>query len=183
MTIDVKHVDFTAMVTDLSHTFVTSDHHFGSYKLPSFLKTFTKEQEKELIDKWNSVVGKDDLVYYNGDFCDGNVMELCGYFKQLNGQIILIRGNHEKLDDSLYLSIFKDATDSITIPDLDLTIHHCPGARFTKYEVFGHLHRGMEYKNKLKTSFCACVQSNNGYPVSLEKIVQYFKSQTCQVDC
>ena len=49
------------MTIDLNHTFVTSDHHFSSFKLPGFLKVFTEEQEKELIDKWNRTVGKDDL--------------------------------------------------------------------------------------------------------------------------
>lgn len=67
------------MAIDLNHTFVASDHHFGSFKLPGFLKVFTEEQEKELIDKWNRTVKKDDLVYYNGDFCDGTVVELCNY--------------------------------------------------------------------------------------------------------
>ena len=96
------------MTIDLKHTFVTSDHHFGSFKLPGFLKVFTEEQEKELIDKWNRTVGKDDLVYYNGDFCDGNVVELCNYAKQLNGRIILIRGNHEMFDDAIYKAVFKE---------------------------------------------------------------------------
>ena len=36
------------MTIDLKHTFVTSDHHFGSFKLPGFLKVFTEEQEKEI---------------------------------------------------------------------------------------------------------------------------------------
>ena len=163
---------------DLKHTFVTSDHHFGSYKLPEFFKTFTQDQEKELISKWNSVVSKNDLVYYNGDFCDGTLMELCRYLKQLNGQIILIRGNHDIFDDNIYKAAFKDIIDSIELPQLDLTIHHCPGVCSTKYEVFGHLHRKTSIKNIdcISTSFCSCVQSNDGYPISLDHVMKHLNN-------
>lgn len=173
------------MTIDLNHTFVTSDHHFGSFKLPSFLKVFTEEQEKELIDKWNRTVGKDDLVYYNGDFCDGNVTELCNYAKQLNGQIILVRGNHERFDDAVYKAVFKDFVDNVYLFELDLTIHHCPGQCLTSREIFGHLHRGTSWTNvqKMSTSFCSCVQSNDGFPVLLSKVLEHFKSQTCQANC
>ena len=173
------------MTIDLNHTFVTSDHHFGSFKLPSFLKVFTEEQEKELIDKWNRTVGKDDLVYYNGDFCDGNVTELCNYAKQLNGQIILVRGNHEMFDDAVYKAVFKDFVDNVYLFELDLTIHHCPGQCLTSREIFGHLHRGTSWTNvqKMSTSFCSCVQSNDGFPAPLSKVLEYFKSQTCQANC
>ena len=173
------------MTIDLSHTFVTSDHHFGSFKLPGFLKVFTEEQEKELIDKWNRTVGKDDLVYYNGDFCDGTVVELCNYAKQLNGQIILIRGNHDRFDDAVYKAVFKDVVDYIALNTLDLTIHHCPGQCLTSREIFGHLHRGTSWTNiqEMSTSICSCVQSNDGYPVWLKKAIDYFKLQTCQANC
>lgn len=162
---------------DLSHTFVTSDHHFGSWQLPpSFLKVFTQEQEKELIEKWNVVVGKDDIVYYNGDFCDGNVMNICSYFKQLHGQIVLIRGNHDRFSDSLYKAIFKDVVDEVVLKDLDLTIHHVPTTPIhTSREVFGHLHRDLDRPLNSSTSFCSCVQFSDGYPVSLEKILLHFK--------
>ena len=164
------------MTIDLKHTFVTSDHHFGSFKLPGFLKVFTEEQEKELIDKWNKTVGKDDLVYYNGDFCDGTVVELCNYAKQLNGQIILIRGNHERFDDAIYKAVFKDVVDYAALNEIDLTMHHCPGPCLTGREIFGHLHRGISWMNfqKMPNSFCSCVQANDGFPVPLNKVLEHF---------
>ena len=158
----------------LQHTFVTSDHHFGSYRLPSFLSVYSRDEEIELIDKWNSIVGKDDIVYYNGDFSDAStVVELCNYAKQLNGNIILILGNHDSLGIDVYKAVFKDVVDEIVLDDLDLTIHHCPGTVKTKNQVFGHLHRD---RNIDKTNgFCSCVQRNSGYPVSLERIAMSFK--------
>lgn len=165
------------MANSLQHAFVTSDHHFGSWRLPGPFAVFSQEQEKELIEKWNSVVGKDDLVYYNGDFSDaGTIIELCHYIEQLNGNIILIQGNHDRFPFEVYKAIFKDIANEIVLKDLELTIHHQPmhirrGAApmTTKYEVFGHLHRG-ENLEKMK-GFCSCVQFNDGYPVSLERVL------------
>ena len=161
---------------DLSHTFTTSDYHFGSWQLPSFLKVFTQEQEKELIEKWNAVVGKDDLVYYNGDFCDGNFRDLCNYFTQLNGQIVLIRGNHDRFSDGIYKAVFKDVVDEVVLRDLDLTIHHIPTTPVhTSREVFGHLHRDLDRPLNSSASFCSCVQFSDGYPVSLENVLLHLK--------
>lgn len=161
------------MPNALRHTFVTSDHHFGSWYLPSFLQVFSREEEKELVEKWNSVVCKDDIVYYNGDFCDCNVKDLCQYAKMLNGQIILVKGNHDTLPDEVYKAVFKDVVDEVVLDGLDLTVHHCPGSFKTKHEIYGHVHRSFNKYSNPK-SFCSCVQSNDGYPVSLKKIVDVF---------
>ena len=57
---------------------------------------------------WNSVVGKDDLVLYIGDFYDsvpfsgdGAVADLMELVGRLNGRIVLIKGNHDKLGDTV----------------------------------------------------------------------------------
>ena len=162
------------MSNALKHTFVTSDHHFGSWKLLSFFKVFSKEEENSLIEKWNSIVSKDDVVYYNGDFSDCNVEDLCGYANQLNGQIILVKGNHDNLPNDVYKAVFKDVVDEVILDDIGLTIHHCPGEFKTKHEVYGHIHRSF-HKYSNPSSFCSCVQSNDGYPVSIEKVLLSFK--------
>lgn len=158
------------MANSLQHIFVASDHHFGSWRLPKPFAVFSQDQEKELIEKWNSVVDKDDLIYYNGDFSDaGTIIELCHYVDLLNGNIILVQGNHDKFPIEVYKAIFKDVATEVVLEDLDLTIHHCPQAVSTKHEVFGHLHRG-ESLEKM-TGFCSCVQKNDGYPISLERVM------------
>ncbi len=60
------------MKYDLNHTLVTSDYHFRDWThFGGVLAESTKEEEVQHIELWNSVVGKDDLVLYIGDFCDG----------------------------------------------------------------------------------------------------------------
>ena len=99
---------------DLNHTFVTSDHHFRDWK-NSPLHKGSEEDDAQHIALWNSVVGKDDPVLYVGDFyesvpvtCKGGVADLQDLLGKLNGQIVLIKGNHDKMDDSVYRLAFKD---------------------------------------------------------------------------
>lgn len=53
----------------------------------------TREMNNILINDWNKVVGKNDLVYHLGDVCFGDPTEI---LRQLNGKIILIPGNHDR---------------------------------------------------------------------------------------
>ncbi len=51
---------------------MTSDHHFRYWKHPFHLHCeSTEEEEREHITLWNSIVGKDGLVFYVGDFFEG----------------------------------------------------------------------------------------------------------------
>jgi len=51
---------------------------------------------KGLIDNWNSVVSPKDTVFHLGDFSFGPMGQ---YIDQLNGNIILIRGNHDRTNE------------------------------------------------------------------------------------
>ena len=75
--------------------YFTSDTHFGAertLKLSRRPFNSVKEMDKIMIDNWNKIVGKDDLIFHLGDFG--------GYerVKELNGKIYLIFGNYERKD-------------------------------------------------------------------------------------
>lgn len=82
-------------------TFVISDHHFGHKNINKFEPIRLKraeelgyiDTEKMMIDRWNSVVGKNDTVLYLGDFAFSGVEK---HLSKLNGNIIFIYGNHDK---------------------------------------------------------------------------------------
>ncbi|MGL4210142.1 MAG: metallophosphoesterase [Cetobacterium somerae] len=78
--------------------FVTSDLHFGHEGIIKMAKRPFKnaiDMECQLISNWNSVVGVDDLVYVLGDFAfKGKDAEY--YLDKLNGNIILVKGNHDR---------------------------------------------------------------------------------------
>lgn len=76
--------------------FFTSDLHFGHKNVIHFDKRpfFTlDEMDKILIENWNNKVKPGDLVYVLGDMfwrSDNDYVQ--NILKQLNGQIILIKG-------------------------------------------------------------------------------------------
>lgn len=79
-------------------TFFTSDNHFGHHNIIEYSKRpfyNVEEMDAAMIDRWNSVVGKKDIVYHLGDFSlsTNNIINILA---QLNGKIHLVPGNHEK---------------------------------------------------------------------------------------
>ena len=84
----------------MSKVFFTSDLHIGHKKIVEYtnrgLVTTQEDHDKWVTDLWNKQVGKNDVVYSLGDFVF-NCRKL-DKFKEvtskLNGQKILIRGNH-----------------------------------------------------------------------------------------
>lgn len=81
-----------------SGVFFTSDTHFGHKNILDFChRPFSciEEHDEVLIANWNSVVGPDDTVFHLGDFAFGGYPFWEKIVKQLNGHIILIKGNHE----------------------------------------------------------------------------------------
>ena len=80
--------------------FFTSDLHFGHENVLRFdnrpFET-VEEMDDELIKRWNDKVGKGDLVYVLGDLIWKTATnEAIRIIKRLNGQIILIKGNHDR---------------------------------------------------------------------------------------
>ena len=57
-----------------------------------------EEMDKALINNWNSVVSNADHVYHLGDFCWGKKDDWIKYLKLLNGNIHIIKGNHDLKD-------------------------------------------------------------------------------------
>ena len=84
----------------MSKVFFTSDLHFGHTNVITFDKrpfSSVEEMDEELIKRWNKKVGKGDLVYVLGDMIwksSNNDAE--NLIRSLNGQIILIKGNHDR---------------------------------------------------------------------------------------
>lgn len=78
--------------------FFTSDHHFGHAKIIAYCDrpyTSVEEMDRDLIARWNAVVGEDDTVYHLGDFTLGGPDEAQRYFRQLNGSIHVLPGSHD----------------------------------------------------------------------------------------
>lgn len=172
------------MTFDLNNTFVTSDYHFGSCLTRGPFKVFSLEQEKTLIDKWNSVVEKDATVIYNGDFCDCSILDAVKYKNMLNGHVILVKGNHDTFPDYVYTELFDDVFNEIVLDNFGIVIHHKPDESLSCNQIYGHMHRGyIVGPLDKKHNFCSCVQAHDGFPVLLRDALASFTQQSHLADC
>lgn len=129
-------------------TFFIGDTHLGHKNIIIFEPLYRpfatiEEHDEKLIDNWNSVVGKNDIVYHLGDavFGKGNIHKL----GRLNGTKKLIMGNHDCYATVEYLKYFTKL-HGILYYEGRVILSHVPvhekqvsGQRF-KHNIHGHLH-------------------------------------------
>ena len=104
-----------------------------------------QEHDEYVIKCYNSVVGKDDLVYILGDVAFKPASTAIPLLKRLNGRKVLITGNHDRLTDNEYRSAgFIDVihhpfyyNDNIILSHIP--VRECFGAIHV-INVHGHLH-------------------------------------------
>jgi len=103
--------------------------------------------DEELIHRWNSKVGKGDLVYVLGDLIwksrNGNAHNL---IRNLNGQIILVKGNHDRFLNNAQakasLAGIKDY-DDISVTLEDGSVRRCILCHYFMPMYNGHRHRAI----------------------------------------
>ena len=151
----------------MSKVFFTADLHFGHENVIGFDNrpfATVDEMDSELIKRWNNKVGKGDLVYVLGDMIwksKNNDAE--SIIKSLNGQIILIKGNHDRFISNAKakkaLAGIKDL-DDITVKLEDGTTRRCILSHyfmpfynchhFKAIHLHGHSHNTEEAKVELE---------------------------------
>lgn len=80
--------------------FVTSDHHFGHARISELAgRPFgsVDEMNMAMIERWNAVVGADDVVLHLGDLALGPIEQSLGLSAQLHGRRLLVPGNHDRV--------------------------------------------------------------------------------------
>jgi len=166
--------------------FFTSDPHYGHLNIIKYCNRpfyYIEEMNKALINNWNSVVDKDDLVYIIGDLSMSyNKEKLKAILEQLNGTKILIKGNHDRTKN-IPTECFQSIHDrlQITGENYNFILVHDPAEasanHFNKQKYLcGHLHRTINY-HSYDNWIDVGVDANNFTPISLEKILKIFKNE------
>lgn len=172
--------------TNIKTPFFTSDTHFfheNIIKLCNRPFNSVEEMNKALISRWNARITKSDLVYHLGDFTLKCTAEQArDVVKQLNGQIILIRGNHDKVADQIKdaFAAVKDYAE-ISVPDPDtpngkrkiVLLHYAMrvwnSSHHGSYHLYGHSHGSLpDDPNAL--AFDAGVDCWGFAPLSYEEV-------------
>lgn len=79
----------------MSKVYFISDPHFGHKNLGALRGKSFEETDKLIIDNWNSIITKRDIVNVLGDITMENHAILSHYLSQLNGEIRIVGGNHD----------------------------------------------------------------------------------------
>lgn len=82
----------------MTKTFFTSDTHFGHANVIKYTNrpfSSLEEMNTEMVRRWNAVVSKGDTVVHMGDFAFGKPDFWHHILDQLNGNIVLVQGNHD----------------------------------------------------------------------------------------
>lgn len=111
-----------------------------------------EEMNAALVERWNTAVQKDDTVYVLGDMFWSRPQESIPVMRNLNGEKILIKGNHDKLKDNGFVRQFADIRDYAEIEDGDrhLVLCHYPIPCFKNHfrgwiHLYGHVHISFEH--------------------------------------
>lgn len=139
--------------------FFTADLHFGHENVIGFDKrpfATVEEMDAELIKRWNNKVGKGDLVYVLGDMIwKSHNNDAESLIKSLNGQIILIKGNHDRFLKNAKakkaLAGIKEY-DDIKVPLEDGTHRRCFLSHYFTPFYIGHIHNGIHLHAHSHTS-------------------------------
>lgn len=115
--------------------------------------TCLDEMHETIIDNWNRAVSCNDTVYILGDFCWKKEPEWKAFLKELSGQKVLIRGNHDLRNMSNSLrNMFQDVKEYKEISDNGrrVILCHYPILFYRSaynpniYHLCGHVHKTRE---------------------------------------
>ena len=170
--------------------FFTSDTHFGHKKL-SDLRGFPNVEvhDQTLIDNWNSVITKGDRVYHLGDVALGCKKErTIEILSSLNGQIYLLRGNH---DDRIFSDsdickrfVWCRSEHYFTVNDQKIHLLHYAmrvwrSSHRGSWHLYGHSHGSLRdaFYDEKSLSMDVGVDCHNFTPISFEQVADRMRNK------
>jgi calcineurin-like phosphoesterase family protein len=188
---------------DMPATFLVSDTHFGHAGVCRFthpddatqkLRPWDDpdEMDEAMIQRWNERVRPSDKVYHLGDVVINR--KALKTLHRLNGDKVLIRGNHDIFRDDEYRVYFRELRAYHVLNGMILShipVHEASLGRFG-VNIHGHLHasrvkraRGIDartgavlYGNDNDTRYhCVCVEQTDFAPILLEDVYQRIRNE------
>jgi calcineurin-like phosphoesterase family protein len=183
--------------------FLVSDTHFGHNGVCSFMRNdgVTKlrpwddpnEMDEAMVKLWNERVKPNDKVYHLGDVVINR--KALGIMRRLNGDKVLIRGNHDIFRDVEYREHFRELRAYHVMNGMILShipIHSASLGRFG-VNIHGHLHANRVMKAKginyptgeiiySETEidpryFCCCVEQTAFAPILFEDVIKRIEKE------
>ena len=177
--------------------FLVSDTHFGHAGVCRFLRDdgVTKlrpwdnpdDMDEEMVKRWNETVRPNDKVYHLGDVVINR--KALSIMHRLNGDKVLIRGNHDIFKDEDYRQHFRELRAYHVMNGMILShipIHTESLGRFG-VNIHGHLHANRvmaevwgEYEIDPRYH-CVCVEQTDFRPILFEDVIKRIKEEGGEV--
>jgi len=182
--------------------FLVSDTHFGHAGVCRFTRSdgVTKlrpwdtpeEMDEDMIRLWNERVRPNDKVYHLGDVVINK--RALPTLARLNGDKVLIKGNHDIFKLEEYTKYFRDVRGYHVMNGMILShipMHEDSLGRFG-VNIHGHLHAGrvmrrasstMEFmewgvREKIDPRYhCVCVEATDFAPILFEDVIKRIKDE------
>ena len=177
--------------------FVADTHFFHKNIIKYCFRPFLSitEMNETLIKNWNSKVSPGDIVFHLGDFAFCGSKEYKEILSQLNGDIYLILGNHDRKSikekygfKGVYQQLY------IKIDNQRIYLNHLPFLCFdgawrgldATWQLFGHVHSrrdldcgldNQRLKYLFPTQYDVGVDNNNFTPVSYQEVKEIIHDQ------
>ena len=153
----------------MSEIYITSDTHFShSTMIQKSWRPFKSvtEMNQVIIDNWNNTVSDDDTVYFLGDFAFSKDKEVI--LSQLRGNIIMVKGNHDKL------SLTRKRNIILTFKGYLIELVHRPEDVVAEADIVihGHIHKaGQQQYNLPAHYYNANCEFHKYKPKALREII------------
>lgn len=173
--------------------FLTSDTHFGHLGVCKFLRDdgsklrpwdTPEEMDEEMIKRWNETVRPNDKVYHLGDVVINR--RALKTLSRLNGDKVLIKGNHDIFRLEEYTEHFRDIRGYHVMNGMILShipMHEESLARFGT-NIHGHLHYNRVYRTNIggvkvvdNRYHCVCVEQTDFRPILFEEVIKKIKEE------
>jgi calcineurin-like phosphoesterase family protein len=182
--------------------FLVSDTHFGHKGVCHFMRKdgetklrpwdTAEEMDEEMVKRWNERVKPSDKVYHLGDVVINR--KSLGIMRRLNGDKVLIRGNHDIFRDDEYREHFRELRAYHVMNGMILShipLHPDSLGRFG-VNVHGHLHADRVMKTGQSIAFgngaftpheidtryhCVCVEQTDFAPILFEDVIKRIEEE------
>ena len=146
-----------------------------------------EEHDKIILERWNSLINNDDIVYHLGDVILNDTEKGIEYLKQLKGHKHLIIGNH-CTDNRIQLFKEDDVFESFQYATMikyrkySFYLSHYPTlcANYDDGKKIWNLHGHTHSKEKF-SEFAQCynvaLDAHNNFPVEIEDIINDIKQK------
>ncbi|NIA10708.1 MAG: phosphoesterase [Nitrospiraceae bacterium] len=151
--------------------FFIADEHFSHANIIKYCKRpfdSVEEMDATIIKNFNSKVTKSDCTIHCGDFTFKKPEK---YIKQLNGNHIFLRGNHDRWMGKSYHEMWIKTIEGQTIVCAHYAMRVWPRSHYGSWNLFGHSHGKLP---PIGLQYDVGVDNNNFFPVSFEELKSIF---------